>query len=205
MLKNLLFGCLAVSVVLFSGCSSHKIGTPVNMGPVEKGSQEIVWLIGEKNDSGNSMSRASDAEESGYFTLQRIAEVALEKDERFFAINAPKSLSNYDGSTISTMEEFTEKCTSSTLGGFGSAFDAFGLNSYACNLSGTRMVHHGYAEVVFFKTQPDHVLTWDAKAVIDYLKKEDLYKEYEIADVKVMPSTKTGKWVYWLKTYRNKI
>ena len=115
-------------------------------------------------------------------------------------MNAPKAMSNFDGSTITTMEEFVDKCGTS---GFGSAFDAYGINSYYCNISGVGIVHAGFLEVAFFKEQPHNVLVWDAQAVIDYLKEEGEYKEYNKGDIEIMPASQLSGGGSWIRSYRS--
>ena len=209
-LKTIILSIASILVLLsVTGCSSHSVGKPYDITMIESHPEyqqkltNDVYLIATHNDSSKSISRASDIEESAYFTLQRAAEVTLARGDKYFAVNAPQAMSNLNGSTINTMEDFIEKCGTSAGGSMGSMFDAFGANNYYCNISGVKIVHYGYIEVAFFKEQPDHVLVWDAQAVIDYLKKEDLYKEYDINEVKVIPSVAMPGLPYWLKNYRN--
>jgi len=207
-IESLILSSIAVvAALVMTGCSSNQLGTPTNINNIstnpEAGLNNVdIYLIGTKNDTSNSLSRASDIEESAYFTLQYTAETTLEGGDKYFAVNAPKAMSNFDGSTISTMEEFVDKCGTSALGGFGSAFDKFGTNSYYCNISGTKIVHTGFMEVAFFKEQPLTILVWDAQAVVDYLKKEDLYKEYDKDDIKTIASSHLRGGGIWMNKYR---
>ena len=206
-ISTLVLTTLAV-VFFMSGCSSHQIGTPSEISKIDghpeaNTKEEKIFLVATRNDSSNSLSRASDIEESAYFTLQNVAESALERGDKYFAVNAPKAMSNFDGSTITTMEEFVEKCGTSSGGGFASAFDAFGLNTYYCNISGVRIVHAGFMEVAFYKEKPLNVLVWDAEAVLSYLKKEGLYKTYDKKDVEIIESSKLGGGGYWIKNLRD--
>jgi hypothetical protein len=198
----------AVAATLFmSGCSSTQIGQPKDISQIkgwpQKAQKGKIFLISTKNDSSNSLSRASDIEESAYFTLQIVAETALEKGYQYFAVNAPKAMSNFDGSTITSMEEFIQKCATSSAGGLASAFDAFGLNSYYCNISGTRMVHAGFMEVAFYNEKPLNVLVWNANDVIQYLKKHDIYKKYNKDDVEIVDPSNRYETIYWVKHYRD--
>ena len=207
-IKSLILSGLAVVVALaMTGCSSNQLGTPTNISNIGTNPDTSldgidIYMMGTTNDTSNSLSRASDIEESAYFTLQYTAETTLERGDKYFAVNAPKAMSNFDGSTITTMEEFVDKCGTSALGGFGSAFDKFGTNSYYCNISGTRIVHTGFMEVAFFKEQPHNVLVWDAQAVIDYLKEDGEYKEYDKDDIKTIRASAMRGGGAWMRTYR---
>ena len=207
-IKSLILGTLLVVATLsMSGCSSNQLGTPTNINNIgsnpDAGLHDVeIYLIGTKNDTSNSLSRASDIEESAFFTLQYTAETTLERGDKYFSVNAPKAMSNFDGSTITTMQEFIDKCGTSALGGLGSAFDKFGTNSYYCNISGTKIVHSGFIEVAFFKEQPLDILVWDAQAVIDYLKEDGEYKEYNKDDIKTVSASKMRGGGNWMNKYR---
>ena len=199
---------LALSVI---GCSSHRLGTPVDVTKAkghpeyQKELKEPIYLIATHNDSSNSLSRAKDVEEAAVFTLQYAAELTLERGDSYFAINAPYTISNFDGSTVNNMDDFTKKCIGSGFGGFGSAFDAFGLNAYGCNIgSQSSGIHDGYLEVAFFKEQPDSVLVWNANDVIAWLKKEDEFKEYDPKEIKHVGSVKFWGTARWIKGLRSK-
>lgn len=207
-IKSLILSGLAVvAALVMSGCSSNQLGTPTNISNIGTNPDTSpdgidIYMIGTKNDTSNSLSRASDIEESAYFTLQYTAETTLERGDKYFALNAPKAMSNFDGSTITTMEEYIDKCGTSALGGFGSAFDKFGTNSYYCNISGVKIVHTGFMEVAFFKEQPHDVLVWNAQAVIDYLKEEGEYKEYDKDDIKTIDALHMRGGMTWINKYR---
>lgn len=191
--------------------TSIQLGTPIETNKItgylkqKNTTDDKIYLIGTKNTTFESLSRASDMEESAYLTLQHTAELTIERDNKYFAIYAPKMMSNYEGSTISSMEEFEAKCGTSILGGFGSAFDKFGLNTYYCNISGVRIVHTGFVEASFFKKRPLDILVWDAQAVIDYLKEKGLYKSYDKDDIETPSSALIGGGGYWKNKLKNAI
>ncbi len=202
-----LLGIGFLAVLGMSGCSKTAVGLPVStkiVPSMPNNTKEEIFFIGTKNDSSNSLSRASDIEESAYFTLQHVAETAIARENKYFAVYKPKALSNFDGSTITSMKEFVAKCGTSAGGGFGSAFDAFGLNSYYCNIGGVPVVHTGFMEVAFYKEKPTNVLVWNAQNVIDYLKKEKLYKKYNPEEVEIIPSTSIGGSGEWVNNLRNR-
>jgi len=208
-LKSVILIGISIFVMLgTSGCSKTLLGTPVNtnivVGMQDNNVKEDVFFIGTKNDSGNSLSRASDIEESAYFTIQHVASIALAKGNKYFAIYRPKAMSNFEGSTITSMEEFVKKCGTGSGAGFASAFRAFGLNSYYCNISGVPLVHHGFVEVAFYKEEPSHVLVWNAQDVIDYLKKEKLYKEYNVEEVEISATSSMPGSGDWLRDLRER-
>lgn len=208
-MKSLLLLALALITIFgMSGCSSNQLGIATNVNTIRSNPEyqqenKNIYLIGTKNDTSNSLSRASDIEESAYFTLQHTAEITLDRGDKYFAIYAPKALSNFQGSTINSMEEFIDKCGSSILGSIGSSFDKYGLNTYYCNTSGVEMVHSAFIEVVFFKERPLNTLVWDAQAVLDYLKDENLYREYDKEDAQTVASWAISGYYIWNRHYRD--
>lgn len=200
-----------LTVLIMTGCGSNQLGIPIETNKIvgylkqKNTTDDKIYLIGTKNTTSDSLSRASDMEESAYLTLQHTAELTLKSGNKYFAIYAPKMMSNYAGSTISSMEEFEAKCGTSILGGFGSAFDKFGLNTYYCNISGVRIVHTGFVEASFFKRKPLDILVWDARAVIDYLKKEDMYKDYDKDDMITPSSAHIGGGGFWKNKLKDAI
>lgn len=76
---------------------------------------------------------------------------------------------------MNTPEEFAEKCSSSGISSFASAFDAFGLNTYGCGIPFKNAYHHAEIAIVVYNETPANTLVYNAEEVIKYLKAEGLY------------------------------
>ncbi len=138
-----------------------------------------IILIAAAAPGAPSMSRASDATDGAWYAMQRAAEVTLDRGDLFFAIQRPKLVSNTDGSTMNTPEEFAKKCTNSSLASVASAIDAFGFGDYGCHMYTTQYKKSGFLTMVTYSEKPKNILVYDAKYLISFLKKNDLYVEDE--------------------------
>lgn len=163
-------GLLASGLLLFAGCSYS--GSAYN--PIVKPSSVI--LAGH-SPGAPSLSRASDATQTAWFSLQQAAMYTLKSGNKYFAIDKPKLISNTDGSTMNTPEEFAVKCTSSGAASAGSAFDAFGIGEYGCRIASGPHIKAGFIEIVTYKEKPKTILVYDADEVIAYLKSHELFVE----------------------------
>lgn len=166
------------AVLLLTGCSySGGVYTPI-VKP-EVGIETEVVLLSGYAPGAPSISRGSDATEVAWFALQQASMYTLEKGDKYFAIYKPKLISNVDGSTMNTPEEFAAKCTSSGAASAASAFDAFGLGGYGCQIASQPYRKAGFLEIVTYKEKPKTILTYDSNEVIAYLKSHDLFVEVD--------------------------
>lgn len=200
MVKKIITNSLLLGVVLgFAGCSyKGSAYTPVAKKTVGVDT-EVVLLSGHAPGS-PSISRAADATKSAWFSLQQAAMYTLNKGDKYFAIYKPKLISNVDGSTMNTPEEFAAKCTSSGAASVGSAFDAFGIGGYGCNIASGPQIKAGFIEIVSFKEKPKNILVYDSNEIITYLKSHDLFIE---ADDYTLKGQLTNKNSVMYESYAN--
>ena len=105
-----------------------------------------------------------------FAALQVAAEATLLKKHNYFSIIGPATLSNHAGSSVNTAEEFVKQCK---VGMLDTMAD---INSDPCDIHKKGRVS---AQLVIktYENQPLDVLTYDARAVLEYLRKEELFDE----------------------------
>lgn len=203
---------LVASAILFSGCGSKAIAAkPYNLSKdaTAKVDKELakngsdVMLVYGRTEGMPSISRASDAQGAALYLFQLAAERALEAGDGYFAISRPKMISNTLGGTMNTIEQFKDRCYNNAGAHLASAFDAFGLGTYGCNIAREgNLVKEGYLEIVTYKDRPSEVMTYDAKQVIESLKAS---KEYVSADnIDMKESSLNQGYGYWRANKRDK-
>jgi len=147
----------------------------------------------------NSMTYDARSEKLNATTLQIAAEQTLNKGYKYFAFVFPKQISNVDGSLINTPEEFFKKCNSSfgylkrvaTLGAYN-PYRKCGINTDGGGITGK-------FGIIMFKKRPKDILVYDAKYVLDYLKKHNLYDD----DIKLKKVEKIDDMVKEAKIFGN--
>jgi hypothetical protein len=171
--RNLIALCIASSAIfILSGCSgksgaivvnekSCKIAEYQNVYCSQKSADTyIIDAIGEYSTfvhiNLNNSVRAS---------LQVSAELTLQKGMKYFAIIEPQSVSNINGSMITSVKEYLAKCE----------FAPFeNLVSSKCNIH--KIPRRTQLMIKLFKEQPSDVLTFNAQNVIDDLKQLGYYQ-----------------------------
>lgn len=171
--KNLIGLFIAISAIfIFSGCSgksgaivanekSCKIAEYQNVYCSQKSADTyIVDALGESSTfthiNLNNSVRAS---------LQVSAELSLQKGMKYFAIIEPQSVSNMNGSMITSVKEYLSKCE------FG-VFE--NVVSSKCNIH--RIPRRTQLMIKLYQEQPSDVLTFNAQNVIDDLKQLGYYQ-----------------------------
>lgn len=107
--------------------------------------------------------------------LQTAAVGTIQMGYNYFAIKAPAKISNFAGNTMNTAEEYVKECSTSM------AQLIYQRDPCEVHSRGSKRV--GDLLVKMYVVQPVEVVTYDAKAVIEYLKKEELY--FEDGDIKM--------------------
>jgi len=169
-----------VGMSLFSGCAVKEVDHkyfPNNNENVYKlypGSNSISWNTRIKT--------------ANLLSLEEAAEDTLRRGYKYFAFTYPKTISNFNGSTMNTAKEFLAKCNGE------SGLDAFTkgvltLGIYTPNECKLFIKNGGVAVfgIKMYKKRPEKILVYDAKAVLDYLKKTGKYestKDLEYKEVK---------------------
>lgn len=174
---------IGLATLIFSGCTSASVSinpthTQVNLKEKEL---NVVRIYGYTHYIA-SISRARDSIKTAYLLFNIAADYTIKENYKYFAVYAPKMISNFENSPINTMEEFVEKCSNSILGHVGSSFDAFGLNTYACNMANINP-KKGFFDIVLFKEKPKSILVYTAEDVIKYLKDNGEYREKDEFEV----------------------
>lgn len=112
--------------------------------------------------------RATAYNNSTFALLQASAEATMLKKNAHFAFVYPEQISNMSGVLDSTAKEFQKKCE---IG----IDDLFTFNIDPCKIHERPRVTYG--EIAIFNGERHDVITYNAKDVIAYLKKNDLYDE----------------------------
>lgn len=123
--------------------------------------------------SGNSLIESERYNKSNAAGLQVAAETTLAKKHNFFAIVYPPKLSTFDGSLVSTPEEFLKKC------------DVGLKNIYTFSLDPCSIHYHPRGVnliIATFEQKPLKALVFDAKEVLKYLKDNDRYDKDSTLD-----------------------
>ena len=164
---------VTVMGLMFSGCAAKFVKTATDFSSTyNKPIYKYYFATGS-----NSISYDTVSEKLNAVTLQIAAEQTLKKGNKYFAFVFPEQISNVDGSLINTPEEFFKKCNSH----FGYLKRVATLGFYRptgiCGINNDDGGILGKFGIIMFKKKPKDILVYDAKYVLDYLKKHDLYDD----------------------------
>lgn len=163
--KSILMSVVMALVVLFTGCASKPKVTYSN-------DKELHAQIQIRNGTGYP-SWASNESEAFRNALQAAARATLNKEYKYFAIIAPQSISNVDGSIKNTAKEVIEFCTPGSMMALNFAG---GTGLHKC---GTYNTNAKIAIALFNEEQNDFVV-YNAQEVVDYYHAEDIYDDTDI-------------------------
>lgn len=161
-----------ISVLILTGCSGKSGAIIVNEKSCQVAKYKNVFC--EQKDKDTYIVDALG--ESSTFThinlnnsvrasLQVSAELTLQKNMKYFAIIEPQSVSNLNGSMITSVKEYLEKCE----------FAVFEhVVSSKCDIH--RMPRRTQLMIKLYKEQPSDILTFNAQKVIDDLKQLGYYQ-----------------------------
>lgn len=147
----------------YDNCMNILHQNNTNKSLCEVASKNQVVFLSEENDNAKYMYYHYN--ESNEAILQMAAQYTLNKKHNYFAIAYPFGLSNFEGSLIHTAEGYFNQCNIH-IGNFVL------LNSDPCSLHGNQEI--GQIGIVTYENKPAKPLTYEAKAVIEYLTQEDL-------------------------------
>jgi len=154
--------------VLFSGCGMKSYGT--NLSKELQNPNDVpgkIYYI-EGKEAWRSPSAGYNAKTRNIHILQNAANLTLNEGYKYFSINRPIQISNFDGSLVNTAEDFIQKCTPPE----GQIFD---VGNGRCGFNGSTVTEG--MMIVVFKEVPKTVLSYDAKNVVEYLKAKEMYRE----------------------------
>ncbi len=172
-MKNLLvLGIASSAIFILSGCSGKSGAIVAN----EKSCQVAKYKNAYCSQQSANTYIVDALGEASTFThtnlnnsvrasLQVSAELALQKDMKYFAIIEPQSVSNINGSMITSVKEYLSKCE----------FAVFeNVVSSKCDIH--RMPRRTMVMIKLYKEQPADVLTFNAQNVLDDLKQLGYYQ-----------------------------
>lgn len=178
-IKNLLLlGIASSAIFILSGCSAKSGAIVAN----EKSCQVAKYKNAYCSQQSANTYIVDALGEASTFThtnlnnsvrasLQVSAELALQKDMKYFAIIEPQSVSNINGSMITSVKEYLSKCE----------FAVFeNVVSSKCDIH--RMPRRTMLMIKLYKEQPSDVLTFNAQNVINDLKQLGYYQSDSILE-----------------------
>ena len=159
------------SIILLSGCASKPEAIVTNSS--SKHPQATIKIA---NGAG-APSWSHNESKAFHNVLEAAAAVTLQRGYKYFAILKPDEISNIKGSLKNTAKELIAQCDpSSTL--FISIPGAGGLHK--CGTYNTNAT----MKIAMYNEEQVNFTVIDAQAVLDYLKKHDLYDDNGV-DIKV--------------------
>jgi len=167
LVKISLLGLVGMS--LFSGCAVKEVNH--KYFPKEKIDTYIL------RPGSNSPSWNVTIKKANLLSLEVAAEDTLKKGYKYFAFTYPKTISNINGSTMNTAKEFLKKCNGESELASQAKF-LLTLGFYVPN--NCKIFRRNGMKAVFaikmYKEKPKDILVYNAKAVLDYLKKTGKYE-----------------------------
>lgn len=168
--KNIVMLVLGVSTLfMFTGCSpkiyaNNKVGGPWSARGETPG--QLMYVQGK--EAWRSPSAGYNVKTRNIHVLQNAADLTLNEGFRYFAIARPIAISNMDGSTMNTAEEFIDKCTPSSA-------QILEMANGRCGFDGERL----WTSIVIatFKERPLEYLTYDAQEVKNFLIAHEYYRK----------------------------
>lgn len=165
MKKLLLAMGITAASLLLTGCSPKVSVVKKNM--MLHGEKETIYLIQGK-ESWRSPSGSYNVATRNRHMLLNAAKATLHEDKKYFAIYSPEPISNVKGSLVNTPEEYMDACMPS-----GANLTVVG--NELCGFHTSKM-RQGIL-ILMYSEKPHEYPTYDAQAVIDYMKKNDYDRE----------------------------
>ncbi|MDD4329769.1 MAG: hypothetical protein PHD79_07430 [Aliarcobacter sp.] len=172
-MKNLLLlGIASSAIFILSGCSAKSGAIVAN----EKSCQVAKYKNAYCSQQSANTYIVDALGEASTFThtnlnnsvrasLQVSAELALQRNMKYFAIIEPQSVSNINGSMVTSVKEYLSKCE----------FAMFeNVVSSKCNIH--KIPRRTMLMIKLYKEQPADVLTFNAQNVLDDLKQLGYYQ-----------------------------
>ena len=178
-MKNLLvLGIASSAILVLSGCSGKSGALVVNEKSCQVAKYQNAYCSQQSADTyivdalGEYSSFVhTNLNNSIRASLQVSAELALQKDMKYFAIIEPQSVSNINGSMVTSVKEYLSKCE----------FAMFeNVVSSKCNIH--KIPRRTMLMIKLYKEQPADVLTFNAQNVLDDLKQLGYYQSDSILE-----------------------
>lgn len=158
MFKNSIF--LIFLVIFISGCSTFK----PTIANLKSDNKKFIGIKTKSNLSNYGFTHTV-VNNSLKALIQTAAVETLLRDKKYFAFYKPDEISNFSGSMISSAKELYERCSISIANVF--------VNNNSCNLHIDRFTTK--AIIAVFDEPQSNVVTYKARSVIEYMKKEDMF------------------------------
>lgn len=167
---NIKFLSIAVSgVFLLTGCGPKYYTTKVVVDPTNH--TALVIAAGEGKEFG-FINHASLLNNAITYPLQLAAEKTIEADKQYFSIMSPTEISNLAGIKVNTAKEYIEKCANNSF-----AKSLVWLTN-PCKVAGGSLNYPagGILNIKMYddKDRPADIASYDAKAILAYLKEQEL-------------------------------
>jgi len=156
---------------MFTGCSNKTYAINQIGGEyAAKGETPGRLMYVQGREAWRSPSGGYNVKTRNIHLLQNSADLTLNEGFKYFAIGLPHEMSNMNGQTMNTAEEFIEKCTPSEA-------QIFDVGNGRCGLEGS--IQWVGIVIATYKERPLEYMTYDAQEVRDYLISHDLYRKDE--------------------------
>ncbi|MCT7472626.1 hypothetical protein [Aliarcobacter cryaerophilus] len=172
-IKNLLvLGIASSAMFIFSGCSGKSGALVANEKSCQVAKYKNAYCSQQNVDTyivdalGESSTFVhTNLNNSVRASLQVSAELALQKDMKYFAIIEPQSVSNVNGSMVTSVKEFLDKCEFAMLENYTTS---------KCDIH--RIPRRTMLMIKLYKEQPKDILTFNAQNVLNDLKELGYYQ-----------------------------
>lgn len=172
-IKNLLvLGIASSAMFIFSGCSGKSGALVANEKSCQVAKYKNAYCSQQNVDTyivdalGESSTFVhTNLNNSVRASLQVSAELALQKDMKYFAIIEPQSVSNVNGSMVTSVKEFLDKCEFAMLENYTTS---------KCDIH--RIPRRTMLMIKLYKEQPKDILTFNAQNVLNDLRELGYYQ-----------------------------
>ncbi len=161
-------------ITLFAGCGGHM----VEVGKLPKKTDMIADI---KIEAPKALFQAEARNKANILAIEAAAKSTIKNGYRYFSIDLPKgAVSNTHGSLVHSAKDYIKTCnTNSTGKEIGASLLTLGMFSVtlpdSCHIASKAGDGKGWLRIYAFKTQPLNYTSYDAKAVIKYLKDNKMY------------------------------
>lgn len=166
-IKLLAIGITAA--LLLTGCGPKYYTTKVVTNPTDHTASVIA--AGEGREFG-FINHANLLNSAITYPLQLAAEKTIETEKQYFSITAPTEISNLAGIKINTAKDYIEKCANN---GFTKSLVWL---TNPCRVAGGDLNYPagGKLNIKMYddKDRPTDIASYDAKAILVYLKEQEL-------------------------------
>ncbi len=165
---------IGITATIFAGCGGHMV-------EVGKLPQKAGMIENIKVEAPKAMFQAETRNNANILAIEASALSTIKNGYRYFSIDLPKgAVSNTYGSLVNSAKNYIKTCnTNSTGKELGVSLLTLGLVVVklpdSCHIASIAGDGEGWLRIYAFKNQPLNYTSYNAKAVIKYLKDNKLY------------------------------